>query len=518
MTAQRSHPPAIEIGADLRVAEPSAPGSRFVAHDPEFAIHKRAAGGAIWIFISFAIGKSLGLASNVVLARLLTPEHFGLVSFAMVIIGAFTILQDLGVPDALIYDRRDTHDLLQTALTINLLAALVLFGITVLLSPSLARLGGDATIAPVAIVLAIGLIFSAAGSVQNAVLSKQLAFRRRTLPDIVSLVAESIGAISLALAGFGVWSLVFGFLILNLTKTIMLWHLSSAHPLPRFNRVYARQLIGYGKHVSMNAVVGFAANNVDYLIVGYFLGPRALGIYALAFMVANIPTTAISQVLKTAMFPVYTSLRDDRDRMVTLFEDVFVVVWTLSIGAGLIIFICAPQYMSLLLGPKWDTIGEPLRILTIFGVLRSIGAVFPPAYKALGRPDMDWKFTLARLLIATPIMILVASSGVNAIAGVHATVALILVPLNAIAFSRVAGVGPSRIARLVAPQLAGAAAVAFVLTAGYAMPELREIGSRSVVLPGVVLVSISIYLMTVITLNRSLLARLAPIMPFHHAD
>ncbi|HEX5166495.1 MAG TPA: lipopolysaccharide biosynthesis protein [Thermomicrobiales bacterium] len=501
MSARPGQLPTVEAGT-LELGHP--------AHDAEITIRKRAAGGAVWIFVSFALSKVFGLASNVVLARLLTPEHFGLVAFAMVVIGAFTLLQDLGVPDALIYNQRTTTELLQTALAINLGAAVVLFCISALLAPLLARLGGDATIAPIVIVLAIGLIFSAAGSVQNALLSKQLAFRRRTLPDIVSLATESVVAIGLALAGFGVWSLVIGFLTLNLTKTLMLWYLSDAHPLPRYHASLAGQLVGYGKHVSLNAIVGFAANNVDYLIVGYVLGPRALGIYTLAFMVANIPTTAISQVLRTAMFPVYASLRQDRQRMVTLFEDVFVVVWTLSIGTGLVIFICAPLYMSLLLGDKWSTIGDPLRILTIFGVLRSIGAVFPPVYKALGRPDMDWKFTLARLLVSAPLMMLVAGAGVNAVSGIHAIVAAILVPLNAVFFARVAEVGLARIMRLIVGQLAGVAGVALLIALGRTTPSLRDAGSHPFELLLVVILASAVYLGAVVSLNRQLLARLLP--------
>lgn len=511
-----SQPIAGSGGAPTLGSSVAAPGALTQSHEPArkpagsdakaASIRRRAAGGAAWIFLAFAVLKVLGFANNVILARLLAPEQFGLVGFAMVVVGVFKLLQDLGVPAALIYSKRDINVVGGTALTINMAAAALLVTIMIAASPFLARLGGDPVIGEVAAVLSLGLLFTAAGSVQRALLMKELAFRRKFLPDVVAVILEGIVAATLALLGFGVWSLVAGYLTLTLTETLLLWLVSPIRPAPRFDRAIARDLVGYGKHVSFSSVLGSSANNVDYLIIGASLGSFSLGIYTMAFLIAGLPHSAISQVVKTAMFPAYSRLRDDITGLTRLFEDVFTLVWSFSIAAGLVIFIAGPPYMSMLLGPEWNSIEEPLRILAIYGVVRSIGAVFSPAYMALGRPQTDWWFTSLRLALVVPLMLFMVRFGVNGVASVHVIVFGILVPANAIVFSRVSGISTARLLRLVAPQAAGVGGAAVVLLGIAVMPGLAPLES-SLLGPFIVtVVCLSIYAAVVLYFHRSVLA------------
>lgn len=449
-------------------------------HRDVAALGRVAAGGAVWVFLAFAASKALGFVTNIVLARLLSPADFGVISFAMIVIGAFTLIQDLGVSYAIVYfggTEEDLRDLAGTALTINVATALALFLVSVLAAPFVASYAHEPAITTIIPILAISPVLASLGSVQNAVLMQELRFRRKALPDIVPLVASGVVSIVLAVLGFGVWSLVLGYLARNLAATLLLWCLSSIRPWPGLVWTTARRLLGYGQHVSLSGIVGFAALNVDYLVIGHFRGPSDLGIYTLAFTVATLPATAISQFTSSVIFSAFSRLREDRVFMNTMFADVFNTVTILGIVGGLGLFICAPLYLGLLLGPKWAAIREPLEILAVFGVMRSIEPVFPPAFRAAGRPDILWKYNSVRLAMLVPLMLFGIQFGINGVATVQIVVMAVLIPVNIVILSSVIGFPSHRLWFLVLPHAAGAGLAGLIVATARVVPALRVIGT-----------------------------------------
>lgn len=453
-------------------AEPHAADS---AGSVAGSVGRLAAGGALWVFLAVLAARFLGFGTSLVLARLLDPADFGLVSFAMVMIGAFTLLQDLGVPAAIIYGKRDINAVAGTALTINVAAALLLFGVTVLCTPLLTQVAGDIAIAPVSIALAFGLVISSFSSVQSALFVKDLAFRRKFLPDVVPYIVSGVLSISLALSGFGVWSLVAGQLTRAAVTTILMWRLSVVRPWPRFDWTVAVELLRYGKHVSVTSVIGFVGLNVDYFLIGYFLGPSNLGLYTMAFNIAIIPSTIISQIVSRVTFPAYSRLRDEPSALLDLFSDVFSVVCALCIPMTIAIYVTAPALVSLVLGDKWLGVVEPLRILTVYSAIRCVEWTFPSVYKAVGRPDAEWKVIVLKVSVLIPAILALVGYGITGVAIAQAIVAAVIIPVAALIFARVLGVSIWWLWCRLWPQLAGAACMAMIVMLGQMDSPVRPV-------------------------------------------
>lgn len=434
------------------------------------ALARKMAGGAVWTLLAFAVGKGLGFVSNIVLARLLDPADFGVVSFAMVLIGAFLLLQDLGVGAAIVYSRAPIREIGGTALTVNLLTAAALFGVVGIVSGIVAFVGDADQLAGIVTALALGLVVTAAGSVQSALLTKELAFRRKFLPDVLPLMISGAVAIAAALLGYGVWSLVWGYLAKSASATVVLWLIAPVRPRPRFERAVARDLLRYGKHISLSSTIGFAVMNVDYLIVGQRLGATALGFYTLAFTVASLPSTIIGQQIATTTFPAYTRLRSSPVALGKLFGDTFTVTCALAIALGAAIWVGMPSLIGPLLGAKWATIIEPLRILTIFGVARAIEFIFSPFYRAIGRPEIMWIASTVRLAIAAPALFWAAGSDLTHVAWVQVLIGLVVIPANGVIVARLLGFGALDLWRLFAPQLLGVAGLIAVVFAVSHLP------------------------------------------------
>jgi O-antigen/teichoic acid export membrane protein/4-amino-4-deoxy-L-arabinose transferase-like glycosyltransferase len=458
------------VGSDLPAAQPPASGiAGSVA-----AVARRTAGGAAWVFAAYVAYRALGFLTNLVLARLLSPAEFGLVSFAMIMIGASALLQDVGVPAALIYSRRDIHTIAGTALTINVVVATLLVAVVVLASPVLASLGGDALIGPIVMVLAAGLIVTSLGSVQNAMLVKQMSFRRKFLPDVVPSLASGVLSIFLALFGFGVWSLVSGHIARTASSTLLLWRLSPVRPRPTFDRSVAAELLKYGRHISFASVLGFAVANVDYFIVGYMLGTTELGLYTMAYILATMPAYTIGQVVSTVAFPAFSQLRNDPEELFRFFSKVFGAVCAVAMPVGVIIYIGAPAYANVILGSKWAGIVAPLQILSFFGVMLSLDYCSGAAYKASGRPDWMWRWTLVKLAILVPLMVFMARFGIAGIAAAHAMVVLVMFPLGVPVFARMMKIRSSQFWRLLVPPSVATAAMCAVVAVGLRFPEVAE--------------------------------------------
>jgi lipopolysaccharide exporter len=452
---QPSYSPDQPLGADAGLVVPS----RRVSTDSVAAVGRRTAGGAFWSLLSFGAARGLAFGTTLVLARLLSPGDFGLVSFAMIAIGLCSLLQDLGVPAAIVYGKFDIKQVGGTALTVNLLAALALLTAVLLGTPILRSLSGEPAIAEIVSALALGLVISAAGSVQTAILVKELAFRRKVIPEVVPLIVSGAVSISAALLGYGVWSLIYGYLARVTSATLLLWLLSNVRPWPEFRWPIAVVLLRYGRHVSFNSLVGVLASNIDYLIIGSLLGSVQLGLYTMAFVIAGLPSVVSGEVLAKTTFPAYAKLQGDLGQVVALFRDVLTLACMFAVPAGIALFLLAPAFMPILLGPKWDGVVEPIQLLVAYGVLRSIIYTFPPVYKAIGRPDIVWKLNLARLLVLAPAMWWGVQFGIAGVAMVQALVYALFVPINGAWLARTVGLSARDLWALIAPHAAAAGAV-----------------------------------------------------------
>ena len=485
-------------GVELDPSVPLPPASH---PGPAAPVGRKAAGGAVWVFLAFAVGRALGFATSLILARLLVPEDFGLVSFAMVLIGGLNVLQDLGVRSAIIYTERDVRTVAGTALTLNVASAALLFGVSVLLSPWLAALGNADAIGPIVVTLAFGLVISSFDSIQRALLVKDLAFRRKFLPDLAPLFVSGILSIVLAFLGFGVWSLVYGYLAKAVATTLLFWYVSEIRPRPAFQWPIARELFQYGKHVSLASIVGFIGINADYFIVGHTLGTFALGLYTLAFTISNLPCIAVGQAISTVMFPAYSRVRGDTGQLVRLFEDAFSLVCALAIPAGIGIFVCGPAWVSVLFGEKWSGIERPLQLLAIYGGVRTIAMGFAPFYNAIGRPGIDWRINVARLFVLVPLMAFSVRYGLIGIPVSYLIVASIFVPLNAVVLTRTVGLPLRWLLRLTAPQVVGTLLAMLVITISSALPVVRAAAADAAGSLLVAILAIVAYAATVVSMN-----------------
>ncbi|MCP5095263.1 MAG: oligosaccharide flippase family protein, partial [Chloroflexi bacterium] len=272
------------------------------SNDLNFA--KATVKGTFWTYASHYGGKLLVFVSTIILARLLTQEDFGIVGFALVVISFLYVLNDLGIGSALIY-YQDDPDAPHTGFWLGLLMGIALFGITWLIAPLAGTFFQDARAVPVTRALGVTFPIIALGNVHESLLHKNLAFRRKFIPDVTKMTSKGLTSIILALLGFGFWSMVVGQIVGAIVLVIAYWYTLSFRPQFRFERKLVRPLLSYGSGIVALNAVAILLTNADYLFVGRFLGAAALGVYTLAFRIPDMLIIQFCTVVGKVLFPVY---------------------------------------------------------------------------------------------------------------------------------------------------------------------------------------------------------------------
>lgn len=327
-------------------------------------------GGAKWG------GQIASWASTVIVARMLAPEDYGLVSMAMVVVGFVALLSEFGVGTAVIA-MRDLRDeqiaqlntlavLLGAAACIATCAAAVPFG-RVFESPGLPS---------VLIALSAGFIITALSTVPVALLQRDLRFRELALIDGLRAIVMAAVTVTLALRGLGVWTLVASSVAssaLGSALTLALRRHRFGWPDASLNAA-----VRLSWHLLVNRVCWYVYSNADFAVTGRVLGQAALGSYTLAWSLTSIPIEKVTG-LATAVTPAYlAAVRDDLEslRRYLLEPTRAIALIAFPLLAGLAIV--APDAVGLVLGHKWDATVVPLQILAVYGCVRSLTPLLPP--------------------------------------------------------------------------------------------------------------------------------------------
>jgi PST family polysaccharide transporter len=436
-------------------AEPPATGS-------EPALARRAAAGVAWEGLSYILGKLFLLVSTVVLARILAPDDFGVVALGMVFILFFEQLADLGVADALVYfppDRRRTD----AALAITIAWSVTLVAVFMVAAPAVARYFGRGEVTTIFRVLSIGLLLRGCTEVPDALLRKDLRFRRKLVANVGQVGVQAIVSIALAAAGAGPWAIVYGYLAGIASWSLIAWTLVDYRPSPRFwmvDTTLARPLLKYGLPVAGEALLLALVFNVDYLIVGRRLGADALAFYSLAFRVPQMVIINVIYVLGQVAFPVYSLARDDPRQLRDAYLTNVRVQSVYGVCTGVGLAVVAPMLVRVVFGAKWSPAIQALEGLALYAAFRSVGIGAGDVLKGIGRPGLAVSLALLRAAILVPVLLAVVGNGIDAVAVAQAAVALALALAMETIAARAVGVGAPQLARAILPAIAVGAATA----------------------------------------------------------
>jgi O-antigen/teichoic acid export membrane protein len=382
-------------------------------------IAKKSIHGVFWNYTSFGAGKALVFITTAILARLLTPDDFGVVALATLAVSYLSILKDLGLGAALIQRRRDVEESANTVFTLNLLLGAGLTLAAMASAPLIANFFQEPLVTPILRWLSLTFVLNSLGAIHLVRLQRELEFRRKLIPDMGRSVVKGVVSIGMALSGFGVWALVVGQLAGVLVAVFLAWIAFPWRPKLTINTSLVKGLSKYGLSVVGVDALTIAADNLDYLIVGRIFGNTALGIYTLAYRLPELLVLNPLWVMAKAIFPAYASVQKEPELLRRGFLSTvrFVEILTVPLSLGLLL--TADPLVRVAFGDQWLEAIPIVRILAVVVLVRATLFNAGDVYKAIGRPDIILKLELLNTVVLIPALWIGSYYGIVGVAFGH---------------------------------------------------------------------------------------------------
>lgn len=439
--------------------------------------------GAVWQGLALVSGKGIVLITTIVLARLLSPEQYGLVAAALVLMAYIETVADAGVAQALVYLPASPVTA-RSALLVSVVLGALLAASAILAAPWIGELFQLPEVAPLVKVLAISLFATALGAVPEALLRRDLQFKKLAIAPVLRAFTTGTVSLILAFAGYGAFSLAAGTASGSVAYAIACWFLvrrSAPWQIWRVAKDGIRSTIKFGVPVAGSNLLARLIFDVDYLIIAAVLGAQALGYYTLAFRLPEALIINVFFILSTVLFPLYTQVQDQPGRL----RDGYLrgvriqALYGMTSGVGLAVL--APLVVPMVFGFKWSDSVVPLVFLSLYAAARSLGAGANDVYKAIGRPGISIAFSSIRLAVLVPVLLLAAQGGIVAVAVAQmATAVLFAFGMQAVA-AKVLGIAPKALLHAIAPALACSAVVAITGLGVFLLPYLGGLATTGLV-------------------------------------
>lgn len=353
--------------------------------------------GTVWLFGKSLFEHIIKFAAGIILARLLIPEHFGLLITVQVFTGAAGFIAGGGMGQALIRAKHAGQNHFKTVFTLQLLICSLIYVLFYFISDWFSYWFNNPIYSDLLKVTALTFLIRPFANVARAKLSREMRFKVIAIISICSLIIGSSSSIYFALNSYGVWSLAWGGLIGSSVSAICFILTSKFYPGIHYEKSIAKDMGGYGIKFSFNDIIHYLRDQSTNFLIGKMLGPNTVGLFNKGFSLGEMPINMIGGSAYQTVFRALSSTQDNLDKCkyIYLRTITLVSVYTIPFYVGL--FWLAEPLIATLYGDKWLPSAVSLQIYCIIGVLRCVsnpsGAVMA-AHNRLGIEIIIQTFTL----------------------------------------------------------------------------------------------------------------------------
>lgn len=368
--------------------------------------------GVGWSAIDNVAQMGVTFLVSIVLARLLSPDDYGLIGLITIVTAVCTTLVNGGFTTALIRKKDIRDDDYNTAFIANLGMSLLLYAAIYLCSPFIADFFQREELVPLTRVSSLGLVIGALSLVQQARLTKRIDFKSQTKITLVASVASGVIGIVMALLGFGVWALVAQTLSNQALRTILLWVVNKWTPQLRFSKDSFHNLFGFGWKMMLSGLLDTVWKELYQVIVGKFYSPATLGQYTRSKQFSQLLSSNLTSVIQRVTFPVLSNIQDDKERMVAAFRKMIKTTMFITAIGMFFLGAIAEPLLYCLIGPKWHEASTYLPLICISGSTYPLHAMNLSMLTVQGRSDLFLGLEIIKKIIALGPLLIGAFVGI----------------------------------------------------------------------------------------------------------
>lgn len=363
-------------------------------------IKNKAIKGVGWSFADNILNQGITFLVGLVLARLLTPEEYGLIGIVLIFIAIFNSIVDSGFSNALIRKNDATDKDYNTVFFTNLVLSLVLFLLLLYIAPFIAKFFSQPKLLLLTRVMALIIIINAFAIIQRTILVKKIDFRTQTKVSLISSLISGVIGIGIAIYGFGVWSLVAQQISRQFINSLFLWIYAKWYPKMQFSYNSFLELFGFGWKLLISGLIDTVWKEIYQVVIGKCYSTYTLGQYTRAQQFGSIFSSNLTTVVQRVSYPVLSEIREDKSRLKNAYKRIIKVTMLVTFCCMLGLAAIARPLIVALIGPQWLPAVPFLQIICLQMMLYPLHAINLNMLQVQGRSDLFLKLEIIKKIIA----------------------------------------------------------------------------------------------------------------------
>jgi O-antigen/teichoic acid export membrane protein len=413
-------------------------------------LRDRVLGGLGWV-----VGSQIGLqltrvVTAIAIARLLTPDEYGLAMLALVFASLVLVFSDLALGAALIQRPTLSEVDRDTAFWVTAGSGILFALLGVALSGPLATLYGDADAQPLLAVLSISFVVSALGAPAQSLMIREMDFRRVEVLPMLGALGGGVAGVALAATGGGAWAIILQYIVGTTLTTVLIWWRSPWKPRFAFSMASLRDLGGFSVYMLGHRLLYYLQTNGDRFLIGRFLGTTSLGVYAIAFNTIIQPASKLGGPLQRVMSPAFCRIQEEPERIAAAWARVLRMLAALCVPALGGLIVVAPDFVPVVLGSQWEEAVPIIQILAWVGIVQALQSLSVDVLMARNRARTIFRFSLLLVTCHLAAFVIGLQWGVVGVAVAFAVSTTLVEPIQTVLGARALGVSPMVLVRAVA--------------------------------------------------------------------
>lgn len=360
------------------------------------SLKSRSENAFFWDLLGNYAGQGISFVISILLARILSPEEFGLVGMSMVLVNILKIAQDMGLAAALVQNNNNSSLTYSSVFYINLVFGLFFSSAIFFSAPLVGSFYENDTITHIVKLLSISYFISSLYIVQSTILKIELDFKNLTLRDVGAQVGAGILAVIFALRGFGVMALVIQLIASELFKLVLIIKVSKWQPRAEFSWGEVKKLTSFSAYFLMTRFLGQVTKEIDTLAVGKLFTPAVLGYYTRANSLNQLINKNSSNSLTNVFFPVLSKVKHDIQKFNEIYLKIIEIISGISFFITGLFFLTGEQIIIGLFGEKWGPSVPIFQILVLIGFTNPISSMNVSAFFAMGKARENFYYGFVR--------------------------------------------------------------------------------------------------------------------------
>lgn len=335
-------------------------------------LKKRSVKGGVSTLFAQLFSFGTNMVSTAVMARLVSPEGFGVVAMVTAITGFVVIFKDLGFSSAVIQNKFVTQKQISTLFWLNILFSLLIALIILALAPVMVSFYGEPRLFNITLAFAFSIFFSGFSLQHNALMKRQMRFSQLSNVRMLNAAASVLIGVALAWMGFDYWALVGATIAQTVLNVIQLWTVCNWRPNFVFDVARVRHLLRFGAGITGFDLVNYFSRNMDNVLIGRFIGATALGLYSKSYQLLMLPITQLRGPLTTVALPALSTLQQDTKKYAEFYRRYVFILAFFSMPLVAYLAVFSEEVILLVLGKDWIEVAYIFQLLAFASFIQPV--------------------------------------------------------------------------------------------------------------------------------------------------